>query len=126
MGIQQTIFMIDKLMLRGQEAIVTDDMILHTKIDEPFFTAGKQLGWTDCHSTAGIGLNEDLIQYASRNGYDILIKVGETKKRYIANPHEINRFCRANNSYWKTKTTRICVFPRSMTIPVAWNDENND
>ena len=45
-----------------------------TELREPFWTAGKIYNWPPRH-TAGVSLNQSLIEFALKNEYDIILAI---------------------------------------------------
>lgn len=78
--------------------VYPDQKIIKTSIREPFFSAGKQFGWTG--NSVGIGLSEEIIEFAFKNDYDICVSVGENPNLFWTSAKTWKSVCESKKQFF--------------------------
>jgi len=95
--------------LDGQKIAFNSEMkILKTTIREPFFTAGKRLGWIG--RTAGLGINKKITEKLLRTNATLIIYVESSDRDYFLRCDRLKRFLLHNHHDYRT--------PKGVTVDV--------
>jgi len=73
--------------------------IIKTTINEPFYKAGKILGWKG--STAGLGINHSIIKLVLKTKCRLIIHVATAGHDYWVTHDIIKHFIKNNNTEYK-------------------------
>jgi hypothetical protein len=104
------------LTFEGQEVeYFVEKKILKLNIKEPFHSAGNQYHWNG--DPEGIGINEKIIKFASKQDANLLITIGEERVYYWIEAWIVESFSENTKSFYKKKTDKstinLYVFPFS-------------
>lgn len=84
------------------EPIWDDGWAVYVLIHEIFYTAGRTFGWHG--NITGIGLNEQILEYASKNGRKIRVLLDSYDDRcYQIDPNEWIQFAKGTHSIMDRK-----------------------
>lgn len=81
--------------------------VLFTVIREPFYSAGKQYGWSG--NPIGLGLSQQALDHALRNSLLIRVQVGTTDKMYETSPRQWLDFARQHHALQQRGDTRLFI-----------------
>lgn len=98
----------------GSQMVIVypDQKVLRTNIRECFHTAGRKFSWKG--SPEGIGLSEEIIQFAYKNDMDIVITVGENPDMFFTSASLWKNTCETNKQFWDVDNgTKVYVFQLS-------------
>lgn len=97
-----------ELAFRGQRFILSlDDNILHFHIEEPFYSAGKQFGWSG--ASIGLGINAEALAYAVGIRCQIQVTVGKNKNAYLIKAKTWQNFTKNHNAFMIRGETNLHV-----------------
>lgn len=88
---------------------------LTTEINTVFRQASKILHWG--FDSAGIGINEGIVDLILKNKSDLSVYVSEHSKWYRMKFANLQKFMRTYSTQFRVKTHTLFVFP------LAWFDE---
>lgn len=90
---------------------------LRFNIREPFYSAGKWFGWEG--NTLGIGINEDILNFAKKHDCLLIITVGDSKQEYLTTPKAVENFCEQYKSYYKIKGVKLYIIQWARLIKLG-------
>jgi hypothetical protein len=94
----------------GSQTVEVSEFSLITHINEPFMIAGKVFGWKG--RTPGIGLQDNIVNFAAEHDLVIIFTVGENKKRYRYLGKDWKQICEDNKwLYTVSNGTIVYVLP---------------
>jgi len=73
--------------------------VARTTIHEPFYSAGKKLGWKN--KSPGIGLNQTLIKFVLKTHCRLVVFVLSADRNYWITSEKLRDFMQRNNCDWK-------------------------
>jgi len=86
--------------LEGQKINLSmESKIIKTTINEPFYKAGKILGWKS--SSAGLGINHSIIKLVLKTKCRLIVHVASAGHDYHVSPDQIKHFIKNNNTEYK-------------------------
>ena len=89
--------------------------ILATKIEEPFLSAGKKLGWEN-HQPQGFGFNLRLIEFVLKHKCVLIINVISWKCTLFVRPDVLKQFLENNSCDYKIRNTVLKVIAKDICI----------
>ena len=88
--------------LAGQKVVYNSETkIAKTTIAEPFYKAGKILGWKNTKRTVGLGLNPKIVEFILKSRCTLIIHVAKDQKDYWLRPDVLSDFVKYNNTEYK-------------------------
>ena len=87
----------------GTQQVIVDpsEKAIYTTLKEPFFSAGKQYGWSG--NTVGLGIAKEIVNFAVANDYEINVRVGDKPEQFSIKAKDWLELVRKYKSIWKTK-----------------------
>jgi hypothetical protein len=86
---------------------------LFTTINEPFYTAGKLLGWKG--NPVGVGIAKEIVDFAAERWYNIAVTIGNNPHRFVFDAEEWKALCEKNKWTYDISANKILyVLPWSM------------
>jgi len=105
------------------ELVIDGQKIIHapaTKtvfidIGEPFYSAGKKLGWKE--KCPGLGINEKIINFVIKTKSHLVVNVVSAGVKYWINWDHIQSFMQKNECHWRVKAgVVVVVIPWKQTV----------
>lgn len=94
----------------GQKVVYNHETkIAKTTINEPFWSAGKQLGWNKADGTVGIGINQQIISFIMKTKATLIVHVATEGKDYWLKYDALKDFIEYNQTEWTTGNTKLNV-----------------
>ena len=94
--------MTDKITLEGQSFYYNHETHLaKITIFQPFYKAGKILGWNKEFKSVGLGLNKSIINFILKTKSTLIIRVEQENKEYWIRYDALNHFIKNNNTEYK-------------------------
>lgn len=82
-----------------------------------FLSAGKIYGFPN--NSAGIGINEGIVDTARKSNRGIIITIGSnTQRRYFMTPYEVLMLSNEYSSVYEKNGVKLCVVPVMMLKPL--------
>ena len=102
----------ENIRLYSQECSINHaENILTIVIREPFYSAGKKLGWS-YENTVGVGVNPKIFGYCINN--HLMLKIQVDGYNYLVNPNKIYKLCKSNRWFWRCNNTNLLVVPMAI------------
>jgi hypothetical protein len=96
----------------GTQIVEIDDKegFMTTALDEPFYTAGKILGWKG--NSVGIGIAKEIVEYGACRWFSIVVIVNNRK--YVYDAEDWKKVCEENKwLYTVSNDKTLYVLPWS-------------
>lgn len=90
-----------------------ESKVVMMKINEPFFKAGKLLGWIEQYGSPGFGFNKKIINYVIKNKMKLLIRSDtlSDKKEYWTVYDKISWFVSNHKTHYTIKGIELIILP---------------
>jgi len=101
--------MLHHLRMEG-EKVTYDDMgkTLYVVIQEPFYSAGKKLGWNES-KTAGLGFNKSIITHILKFKCHMVVNVGTAQYSYWIHYDRLKKFIEDHNCNYTVSGKELIV-----------------
>ena len=106
----------NEIIIDGQKIIhVPDTKAVYIDIREPFFSAGKKLGWEE--KCPGLGINQKIIDFVLKTKSRLVINVLSAGVKYWISWDHIKDFMEHNDCNWGVKGgVTVIVLPWRQTV----------
>lgn len=94
-----------------------DTKTAYTTIDEPFYSAGKKLGWSE--NVPGLGFNLHIISFVLKTKCTLVVKVGTTGHEYFIQEDRLREFLINNNCEYEKSGVQLRVISFKKFIRIS-------
>jgi hypothetical protein len=92
-----------------------------TTINEPFYSAGKKLGWKK--SEPGIGLNQSIIDFVMKRQCHLVVKIGVSNVQYWIYYDRLKQFMADNNCKYTVSGKTLTVISWKLFVRLNEHEE---
>ncbi len=110
------------MILEGQ-AIQYNSMIktAYVTINEPFYSAGKKLGWK--HPDPGLGFNHSIIDFVMKRQCHLVVKIGISGVSYWIYYDRLKQFLENNNCDYHISGKNLKVISWKLFVRLSEHEE---